>query len=280
MRAERLFVLTVLIVPTILGLLVSLPACRHAPKDKAAEAAANPSRPDVPGGELDEAKAMRFLYGNWDEAKECSIQQPAELPPTLVTVEGAYEVPDTTPGTVLLITAANPEGADSRGQAPTIGGAVFEKVPGGWKVLIRTPAIAEMGSYGRPPDGRLVQIGPKRWGVEYTPGFSNMGITTGGFALIAEGNGALRQVLALTGTSEENGGACDEDEDNCYAFDSEARYVPGGNADWFDVEIITSGSRAGRDGKAEDFSETKRFVFDGKAYRIPVSAGGEKGVAR
>ncbi len=36
----------------------------------------------------------------------------------------------------------------------------------------------------------------------------------------------------------------------------------------------------GPDGKAEDFTETKRFVFDGTEYRIPLSGGGEKGVAR
>ena len=72
----------------------------------------------------------------------------------------------------------------------------------------------------------------------------------------------------------------DEDQDTCYAFDSEVSYVPGANADWFDVEIITSGSRAGRDGKAEDFSVAKRFVFDGTEYRISISGRGEKGVAR
>jgi hypothetical protein len=277
MRPARFPILTIL---TVMGLLVSFPACRRGPKDKSVDAAADPSRPDVTGSELDEANAMAFLYGNWDESRECSVQKPADVPPTLVTVEGAYEIPDTAPERILLITAASPEGLDSHGQAPTIGGALFEKVPGGWKAAVRTPKIAEMGSYGKPPDGRLVQIGPKRWGVEYTPGFSNMGVTSGGFALIAEGNGALRQVLALTGTSEENGGACDEDQDTCYAFDSEVSYGPGANADWFDVEITTSGSRAGRDGKAEDFSETKRFVFDGKEYRIPVSGGGKKGVAR
>ncbi len=197
-----------------------------------------------------------------------------------MTVEGAYEIPDTAPERVLLITAANSEGWESHGQAPTIGGALFEKVPGGWKPAVRTPEIARIGSFGKPPDGRLVQIGPKRWGVEYTPAFSNMGVSSGGFALIAEGNGALRQVLSLPGTSEENGGACDEDQDTCYAFDSEVSYVPGANADWFDVEITTSGSRAGRDGKAEDFSVTKRFVFDGTEYRISISGRGEKGVAR
>ena len=109
--------------------------------------------------------ALAFLYGNWDEARECSVQKPADVPPTLVTVEGAYEIPDTAPERVLLITAANPEGWDSHGQAPTIGGALFEKVPGGWKAAVRTPEIARIGSFGKPPDGRLVQIGPKRWGL-------------------------------------------------------------------------------------------------------------------
>ena len=25
--------------------------------------------------------ALAFLYGNWDEARECSVQKPADFPP-------------------------------------------------------------------------------------------------------------------------------------------------------------------------------------------------------
>jgi hypothetical protein len=227
---------------------------------------------------------MTFLYGNWDEAKECSTLRPRSKDsgarPVLVTEEGAYEMPDTSPERVLFLTASNGEGDDSHGQAPAIGGALFEKVPGGWKAALRTEEIAKLGSYGKPPDGRLVQLGPERWGVEYTPTFAAMGVTEGGLAVIAETGGALKLVLSQTGISAENGGECDEAADTCYAFDSEIRYVPGAGTDWFDVEVVTSGSRRGEGGKAEEFTETRRFVFDGTQYRIPASAGGAKGGAR
>jgi hypothetical protein len=264
-----------------LGILTVSLSCRRAPRGGPADAAA--LRPDV-AGEFDEAKAMTFLYGNWDEAKECSLEKTgakdAPGSPSLVTVEGAYEIPDTSPERVLFITAANGEGEDSHAQAPSIGGVLFEKVPGGWKAVLRTEEIVKLGSYGKPPDGRLVQVGPKRWGVEYTPTFGAMGVTEGGLALIAETGGALRLLLSLPEISAENGGDCDEEQETCYAFDSEVRYVPGTNAEWFDVEVLTTGSRRGENGKAEEFSQTKRFAFDGTRYSVPASARGEKGGAR
>jgi hypothetical protein len=77
MRPARFPILTVL---TVLTVLAPLPACRRGQKDEAANAAARPLRPDVTG-EFDEAKAMAFLYGNWDEARECSVQKPMDVPP-------------------------------------------------------------------------------------------------------------------------------------------------------------------------------------------------------
>ena len=244
--------------------------------------------PDI-AGELDEPKVMTFLFGNYDPAAKRSVvgaQEPKDVAPKagapkpgpgkvqaeeeepdmLATLVGLYRFPEGSPERALAITAANPRGYDAHGQAPQLGGALFEKGPGGWRALARNQAIAEMGSYGRAPEGKLTKLGPGRYGVEFRPGFSNSGITQEGYSLVAETAGSLGEVLALTSIAEENGGACDEGQGTCYAYTSDVKLEPGRNPDWLDVVVRTSGTRLGDGRTVEEFTDGARFTFDGGVY--------------
>lgn len=248
--------------------------------------AATPKPPSEPPALREDAgpvEILRLLYGNYDSAKHAAIAEPGEpassgrsadeaTVPVLATVEGLYRYPPAAPDHLLAIVAENPEGADSHGQAPVIAGALFEKVPGGWHLRTRNPSITEMGSYGAAPEGTLVQLGPSRWGVRYDPGFTNMGETIVGLSLLAPVGESLVEVLALGELEGDNSGGCDEAEKNCYELKSQVTFERGGNPDWFDVVVVTAGSRLNNEMTVEEFRETHRYAFSGSVYQEVASA--------
>ncbi|QQR74627.1 MAG: hypothetical protein IPJ17_03275 [Holophagales bacterium] len=255
--------------------------------------AAAPKRPSEAPALREEAgpvEILRLLYGNYDSARHAAIAEPGEpgepagpgrsadeaTLPVIATVEGLYRYPPATPDHLLAIVAENPEGADSHGQSPGIAGALFEKVPGGWHLRARNPSITEMGSYGAAPEGTLVQLGPSRWGVRYEPGFTNMGESTVGLTLLAPVGESIVEVLALGELESENSGGCDEAEKNCYEFKSQVTFERGGNPDWFDVVVVTSGSRLNDEMTVETFRETHRYTFSGSVYQEAASAAARR----
>lgn len=248
--------------------------------------AAPPPKADV-AGELDEAKVMTFLYGNYDGAKKSSVVGAVETPPgptpppagakpadeeepaSVATLIGLFRFPEGSPERVLALTGSTPEGYDAHGQQADVGGALFERVADGWRAVARNDAITELGAYGEAPPGKLVKIGPARYGVEFRPGYANSGIVTGAYSLIAEVEGELTEVLSLSGLEEENTGACDESERNCYDWSSAVSYEPGPNPGWFDVVVRTKGTTLteGEERKVEPFSEETRWSFSDGKYR-------------
>ena len=226
---------------------------------------------------VDEPTVLRFLYGNYDARRQAAIAEAGEpsLPgrsaaegvaPVLATVEGLYRYPPAAPDHLLVVVAENPEGADSHGQAPALGAALFEKVSVGWALRVRKDDITEMGSYGRAPEGELVQLGPARWGVRYTPGFTNMGESVVGLSLLAPVGGSIVELLSLGELEGDNSGGCDEAEKNCYDYKSQVRFEPRRDAEWFDVVVTTAGSRLSDEMTSEKFRETHRYRFTGSVY--------------
>ena len=270
--------LALLLVTTASALL--LDSCRGK------ESAPAPTAADVTG-DLDEGAVMTFLFGNYDPAKRRSVvggerpaagpTQPAsaatkaeeEEPENVASLIGLFPFPEGSPERVIALAGASPEGYDAHGQQADVSGALFEKATAGWRAVARTDAITELGSYGRAPVGKLVKLGPGRFGVEFRPGFSNSGVTSGGYSLITEVDGALIEVLSLSGLDEENAGSCDEEEKDCYAWSSAVSYEPGSNPAWLEVVVRTKGTTPGDGGerKVEPLSEESRWSFSDGKYR-------------
>lgn len=49
--------------------------------------------------------------------------------------------------------------------APVIGGAIFSKVGNKWQLDVEQKYIKKMGIYGSAPKGKLIKIGPDKYGV-------------------------------------------------------------------------------------------------------------------
>ena len=196
-------------------------------------------------------------------------QAEEEEPDVIASLLGIFPYPEGAPERVLVLTESCPEGYDSRAQAAEIGGALLERVQAGWRVAARTDPIVELGSFGEAPAGKLVKLGPGRFGVAFFPGYANSGVTSVGYSLVAEVDGDLVEVLSLSDLEEENGGACDEQEKNCYEWSSAVAYEPGANRAWIDVVVRTKGTTLGEgeERKVESFSEETRWTFSDGKYR-------------
>lgn len=264
-----------------LALPLLLAACRFpAAGPASAPPTPAPAAPPEVVGALDEANALGALVGHWDAEKRCSVVPAPDPggtgaepgPPTIVKVNGIHPIPGSAPERVLVVMESNTEGFDAHGQGASIGGALFEKAGSGWRVVLRTDEVAEIGANGVAPEGKLEKLGPARWGVVFRPSFFSMGTEESGLAVVAEAGGALRLVLALPELALDNGGDCDGKPGRCYAWGSTLEWLPAAGRDWFDLVVKTEGTRPGDDGSIGKFSQARRYAFDGTAYREAAPA--------
>ena len=166
---------------------------------------------------------------------------------------------------LLLFTMVPPE-YECHVCAPALGGALFSKVEGGWKLDSVNRHILTAGSYGGLPAPSVVKLGKERIGIAIETGFTSTGETSGGLDLIAEVDGKLKQVFTLESTFGDNSGNCGEDLGPCWSFQSKYNYVPGGNDEWYDVVVATTGTEKNDRDEIVPVKKNRRFVFRNGKY--------------
>jgi serine/threonine protein kinase len=232
-------------------------------------------------GSFDVGKALELIYGSYDSQKK--YVKWGLTADDLKNSPLAAETGGFGPGTVytasnflksytqggrqryLLITETVPAKYDCHACAPIIGGAVFSQVGDNWQLETDTKIISTMGSWGGAPEGKLVKIGPDRYGVLYQPGYTGQGITSEIAVMIAETADKLAEVLDVKDYSGDNGGTCGEGLATCYSFTSKLEFIPGANADYYDAKITTTGTKEDDNGVIRSANAVKKYTFaDGK----------------
>ena len=275
---------------TVIPLLKKRNAVQNQPSTAATSVADHPTTPkpaDVPTkkfftGDFDTGKALELIYGSYDSQKKYSKWK--------ITKEDIHNLPSDDrstgiqPGTVytaanfaksftqagvarfFVITETVPAHYDCHACAPIIGGATFSKLGEAWQLDTLTKEVSTMGSWGSAPEGKLIKIGPERYGAVFQPGYTGQGITSESAVVIAETTENVREVLIVDEYSADNSGTCGEGLATCYSFTSKLEFVAGSNPEFYDARVTTTGTKENNDGNVRRANAVKKYTFANGKY--------------
>lgn len=201
---------------------------------------------------------MRTLFGNFDPATQSSVY---DVPQTTIVDLGGFERGDEirlrtwmvlqateagVPKTILLTYAIplRDQTFDCHACRPLIGAAVFEKSDHEWKVENSRTVASVAGSFGQPPEfARIVNIGPKKIAIEITDGDEGQGQTTTVKTLLVPWEGKVNETIERVIADDNKGSECgDPNTLPCYEYHRQMKFVPGTNAEYYDVVVDLSGT--------------------------------------
>lgn len=223
------------------------------------------ARLKIPSG-FDLSAAMRLLFGNFDAKTNSSS---STVPETAmldlsdsffeagddITVRPFWvsEASEDGQRKIVLLTYAIPTVDPAQAQAPPfdchacaplVGAAVFVASGSAWKVESKDIAVAFMGGFGRPPaEAKIVNIGPRRVGIEIDDSYAGQGVTVESKHLFVPWHDKVKDALSRV-VSNDNEGTCGKDAGGiaCYASSRKLLFVPGANPDYYDIELTLSGT--------------------------------------
>ena len=157
---------------------------------------------------------------------------------------------------------------------PQIGAAIFIHDGIDWQLTKINPDIITSGAHGRAPECKFINIGPDRCAVLFEPVYTMNGEYSASIFIIGERANSIDLLLDLDyRTDFNNSGQCrmageksmPMDWPLCFGFNSEIKFLPGTTPDYFDLKIITRGTRC--DGNSEIVSANivRHYKFD-KSY--------------
>ncbi len=232
-------------------------------------------------GEIDAAKAMDLIFGNFDAARGTSRWR-INLPPALgendffppgeegLATKALAQLFEEG-GTIkyLLITQSRPaeETFECHACAPLLSGFIFAFREGKWLVEMEDRYISFAGIYGEAPEGKLLQLGKDRFGVIFEGGDTAQGYTSRYAFILAPVGGKLRTVAELD-LGGDNTGACPlgKKDKNYWGYTGQYEFMPTDERPFYDLKLVTRGTRGGLRGKKLSANGEKYFVFEGERY--------------
>jgi len=235
-----------------------------------------------PGFDL--AHEMTVLYGNFDPATETSsITVPKNFSYNETAKVRAFflsDFQDSASTQVFLATFAVPAIPDNNygcnACMPLIGEALFREDVAGWALEASRKPNLVFGCCGVPPNARIFQFGPHRFGVELRYGASAQGVTSEDTVFLVPWNGQFSTALRVFD--------CYDNVDDCvplaahpvnglmticHALASSMRLVPGANPEYYDILIKTWPTKPKLKARDDlgDLVGTRRLRFvDGKYF--------------
>jgi hypothetical protein len=180
---------------------------------------------------------------------------------------------------MILLTYSRPKDGgsfDCHACAPLIGVAVFVRNGPQWKVESSRAVVTRGGSFGIPTKVfRVVQLGPRRIGIEMTDSYMGGGETEDSMAILVAWGGKVNEALGSF-THDDNKGDCGgSDMLPCYVIRKKVSYVPGENKDYFDIAFELSGTELTDTTpcRTKMVRGTERFVFIDGFYKIKTRTG-------
>lgn len=247
--------------------------------------------PELPGNFTEES-AMELVYGLYDRNIECSkwictIQERPAFEGKISTSghlfsrsAGFFPFKTKNGMGVFLITetlARSKEGwEECHACAPTLGVAEFSHEDNAWIVKNLKKDMNELGAWGHLPEANLVKIGKDRFGILFHDGYTNQGITSGNEVLVGVADEQFK-ILASFSTEYSNEGffPAGLQDPGAYAYESQMSFVNGKNNDYYDIAILTSGTRPVTGNPEDDaisgFQETRKFVYNNGRYVLADS---------
>lgn len=269
-------------------------------------AAQTPEAAKVIPGEFTDAKAMYLIFGNYNpltEQSETTITnkqaeeyqfsgEPPKNPDAPETADSEQEsqVDPDGPFPVLVSTkfskrfwnqngerwvvlfAVTVEKHDCHSCAPVLAGALFTKTKDGWRLDSFSEYITQTGSWGNIPPITTVKLGANRLGFSIKDTGRDVCESVSILYLISEVNGKLAVVFEDSNFE----GSFDPIIDfriPAYAFKSRYFLDHRSSQDWFDLKIVTRGTKLEEyvnddtEQKRISANQTRKFAFKDGQYR-------------
>src|SRR5579871_5039045 len=156
--------------------LTVLSGCSRGLSQPAPTTAPAPPEQDITG-DINAAKALKFLYGNFDPAAGTAHADNA--PETLVSQYLTQAAVIDGKPAWFLYTTSNAKGNDCHACSATLGAALFVQEGQRWIKRAENRNVASVGSFGAPPEGKPVQWGPQAYGILIHGGWVGYGQISG-----------------------------------------------------------------------------------------------------
>jgi|GEM_PF-5270918 len=232
-------------------------------------------------GEIDLAKAMQQVFGNFDAAQGSSRWRPS-LPKSLgendffppgeeAVAKPALAQLFEEDGKIkyLLLTQSIPAGEifNCHACAPLLSGFVFGYDNGTWHLETEDRYITFAGKYGEAPEAKLLQMGQGRFGVILTGADMAQGYTTSYALFLAPRAGRFQNLVELD-LGGDNEGACagGKKDKNYWSYATQYEFVAPGTGPFYDLKVTVRGTRGGRGGKKVSANSEKYYIFRGDQY--------------
>lgn len=149
---------------------------------------------------------------------------------------------------------------------PNVYGSIFQETPTGWTMRLNGIIPVHGGSYGHSPQVEFTQMGIEQFALVFHPTDLTLGHYSGADILFIEDETEWRNILGV----QTSRGHYGNEGDGVWGFRSEAEFVTGENAPYFDYLVITSGTKDffTEDGVPElrPFTEERRYIFKNGEY--------------
>ncbi len=290
---------------SLLGIGMAVPV-NAGPLDEGASAPPKTDEPKVLPGEFTDAKAMYLIFGNYNplteesettitnkQASKCYfLHRPLKGSPEAETAksgkdavepDGLFPVFASThfsrrffdlSGERQLILFSLLGGEDPHFLSPVLAGALFSRVKDGWRLDAFNGFIRRMGDFGKLPPMKLTKVGENRFGLVIVDTSEGSGGSSSFLYVIAEVQGNLAMVFEET---EFSGAYCSADGPGAkkliYEFSSRYSFQSKRRADWYDLRIVTKGTRELESNPQDDESKRSKVVSANRAQRFAFKDG-------
>ena len=155
------------------------------------------------------------------------------------------------------------QGFDCHGCQPGIGVATFTSTEEGWRLDALNRYAGAVGSWGKAPAPEIVKMGRERYGIAFQSKYVGQGNSHVSETYFLEAGDSVDEVLLIE-THWDNSGRCipgEEGRDQCVEFDSTLEFVPGKNAEIFDLKVTGTAKHD------ETFREETLYIYADGKYR-------------
>ena len=229
--------------------------CRELPGQKH-------STPGI-AGDIDEGKALNWLYGNYNPETKTSADDSDDMN-RWVQSYAQQEVLIDGKRQWFLYTISNVENNTCHGCSVMLGAAMFEKQGEWWIEKASTRKLGGIGSNGEPPPYRLVRWGARNYGLVAEDSWSDHGRITSYDLLFGYWNGQFKSVFGLN-KSFDNYLMAEPDPEATWAI--EWHFSKPGPSGAFD--IVVSVKVKGK--RAKDVPAPGVYRYDGERYRHAIT---------
>lgn len=159
---------------------------------------------------------------------------------------------------------------DCHGCGAYLGIAIYTKDGNLWEKKFEQKGEAEIGSWGKLPEVKMVRIGEDNFGIMFHEKHMSQGHYSEGYNLIAIVEGKFKEVIQIP-THSNNRGFAEGMNIEPYEWNAQYELIEGDNKEYFDIQLVQRGTESV--GTNESYNvipvnETKIYKFSKGKYEL------------